>query len=609
MDQVPNTPPDIAEALEEWFQSYSDGKEMYAILFSDALERFEARMWAEYRRLDSRRNALAVPRRDWQMRMEASREQYHSFKRAWYSPWTERLMHFCPLSVCLGWNKESIHEFQRAEYAWRVTLSNWSLFEDCYNHFPEFRQKLSSSQLSSYGLIKDWWEARYCDRSLVENAKAYMDRQSRCRWTEIWYLEGKSLDKEFGDLNNSGPNQPRYEYRCFRLFISEFHPDYWQPLAAKAMLEPLVGLRRDTAQCAIAQRLSYPMLSSTQRVMTREDIHAGYPKLSLAPITASQGRPHYLWDTVDCRTIETHQFVDHLDYACVSHTWGRWVDKSKEPFQIPGVPWPVPRIRPERFDVRKLPQQVKKLGHRYVWVDLFCIPQVPSEPWSSKHSRKILAEWKGKADNEIARQSTIFHGSSKCVAWVNDVASWTTTKLALEWMGLNFLKQAGFTNIDQPLDSVERSGFILEQSNRLAAKPPINIGWLTSLWTLQEAILCPDMELLDAEWLRLTDAWGYAVSIRTLMVFINQCQRDKTSTWPEGPTELAQLNDFTNLSAVFLSESPAVICSVTNLRVCSGPPESRAAAIMSAIGVTDWWHTRDTPIINPFGEWETPSQV
>lgn len=96
-----------------------------------------------------------------------------------------------------------------------------------------------------------------------------------------------------------------------------------------------------------------------------------YPKLSLAPIIASQGRPYHLWDTSECRTIETHRFANDLDYACISHTWGRWVDKSKEPFQIPGVPWPVPRIRPERFDVSELPHQVKKLGHRYVWLDLF----------------------------------------------------------------------------------------------------------------------------------------------------------------------------------------------------------------------------------------------
>lgn len=602
MDQVANDPPDFVAALEEWIESYSEGKEMYAILFSDALERFEERMWPEYRRLESHRSALSVPRRDWQMSLEASREQYQSFKRAWYSPWTKRLMHFFPLSVCLGWKKDSIHEHRRAEYPWHVTLSNWSLFNECYNHFPEFRQTLSSSQLSSYGLLRDWWEARYCDGSLVENSKAFMDWQSQCRWTEIWYLEGKRLDKEFGDLNNSGPNQPRYEHRCFRLFISEFHPDYWQPLTAKSMLEPLVGLRRSTTQCAIAQRFSYPMLSNIKEVMSRKDIHAGYPKLSLAPITASQGRPYYLWDTSECRTIETHQFANELDYACISHTWGRWVDKSKEPFQIPGVPWPVPRIRPERFDVSELPQQVKKLGHRYIWLDLVCIPQVPNEPWSSKHSRQTLDEWKGKADDEIARQSTIFHGSSKCVAWVNDVVSWTTTKLALEWMGVKFLEHAGYTNIDQPLDNIEKLGFVLDQSNRRAAEPPINIGWLSSLWTLQEAVLCPDMELLDANWLTLTDTWGHAVSIRTLMVLINQCQPDKTSAWPEVPTELAQLNDLTNLSAIFLSESPAVICSVTNLRVCSGPPESRAAAIMSALGVTDWWQTRETPIINKFGE-------
>lgn len=196
-----------------------------------------------------------------------------------------------------------------------------------------------------------------------------------------------------------------------------------------------------------------------------------------------------------------------------------------------------------------------------------------------------------------------------CMAWMNDVASWTTTKIAIEWMGLNFLKQTGYSDINQPFDAVQKLGFITEEGSRLQAQSPIKIGWLTSLWTLQEAILCPDMELLDAGWSKLTDAWDSAVSIRTLMVFINQCQQNNQIQWPEGPWELIRLSEMSNLSAVFLSESPAVVCSVTNLRVCSGPPESRAAAIMSAIGVTDWWHTRTIPVANPFGDWEIPSQV
>lgn len=303
MENAPEVPSDILVALDEWFKAYSEEREMFAFLFSGAVERFEERMWAEYTRLDSHRDGLSLPRRDWQWRAEGNREWYCRFMRAWYSPWTEEQMKFSPLWVCLSWDNTSVPEHQRVQYPWRVALSNWSLFKNRFENSPDFRQKLSSSQLSSYELLKDWWKARYCDKGLVEKAKAYMDQQSRHRWPQIWYRESEHLHEALGDLNSETP-MSRYEYRCFRLFVSEFHPDYWQPLAAKAFLDPLISFRRDSAQCAIAQRLAYPMLSRAQEVGPREDVHAGYPMLSLTPITASPGRPHYLWDTVECRTIE-----------------------------------------------------------------------------------------------------------------------------------------------------------------------------------------------------------------------------------------------------------------------------------------------------------------
>lgn len=607
---------DVTDSLEKWRESYRNGSRKYYD-FSKAWDRFEESMWAEYASLDSRREELSLPRLPWQPQEEAERDAMNRFRKRLYKPWGGRLMQFCPLWICLSWKTSSSLENEREEYPWRAALTNWARFENRCENDPEFRKHLSPSQLNSYELLRDWWQARYCDKSLVEKTKAYMERLTHHCRPPLDIVPDSHAVLKGADLTTM-ENKSRYEYRCFKLFVREFHPDIWSPYAAKVNVNTMVSARRYAAQCAIAQRLSFPVVSKLRGPASADYSRAEYPKLSLSPITTSEGLPYYLWDAEECRTIEAGKLPDRPAYACISHTWGRWVERSKPPFKIHGVPWPVPRIQRERFDVRRLPEELKKLRYRYIWIDLFCIPQAPVQPWSLPYRKKTLSEWRARADDEISRQSQIFHGSSKCVAWLNDVSSWNPTILAIEWMGLRFLKQTGFSDGVVPQEAVRKSGFVdengssSEQGTVRDSRPRINIGWFTSLWTLQEAVLCPDMELFSADWSKLTDAWDSAISLRTIMVFIDQCRlldgRDAKS-WPDGPMELSQLENICSLSSVFITESPTVICSLTSTRTCSGPPQSRAPAIMSAIGVTDWWHTRDIPVTNRFGEQEIPSQA
>lgn len=615
MDTASEEARDVWKGLGNWKEVYLERSRLY-YEFSDVWDRFEETMWADYASLDSRREALSLARRPWQTEMETERDELRKYRARLYKPWDGEMMRFCPLWLCLDRNDTSPREHEHVEYPWQAALSNWRLFENCYDESAEFRRRLSPSQRDSFELLRDWWDARYCSKSLVEKTKAYMERLSKHPWPPSETRPDSHKVLKGADLA-AMDNKARYEYLCFKLFVTEFHPDVWSPFVARVNVNTVVFARRYATQCAIAQRLSYPLLRGPPESATPERSQPGYPKLSLAPIAPSEGRPYYLWDTEDCQTVETHRLADHPDYACISHTWGRWVDRTKPPFKIPGVPWPVPRIRSQRFNVMGLPKELKKLGYRYIWMDLFCIPQTPRKPWSLTCRRQILAEWKERADDEIARQSQIFHGSAKCIAWLNDVSSWTAINLAIRWMGLHFLQQTGLVRIDIPSDTAQRSGFIEyeahldnEQTTSRGLRPQINIGWFTSLWTLQEAVLCPDMELCAADWSKLKDAWGTAISLRTIMLFIDQCGRfgDRKS-WPEGALELSELEDFTHLSAIFITESPTVICSVTNTRTCSGPPQDRAPAIMSAIGVTDWWPTRDIPVINQFGEQEVPSQA
>lgn len=98
---------------------------------------------------------------------------------------------------------------------------------------------------------------------------------------------------------------------------------------------------------------------------------------------------------------------DDLSYTTISHTWGRW--------RIPGasvtvekVPWAIPLNT--RFDVSALPAlfSQQSWSTRYLWFDLFCIPQDGSK----------------LAGIEISRQADIFRNSTKSALWLNDIESW-----------------------------------------------------------------------------------------------------------------------------------------------------------------------------------------
>lgn len=146
------------------------------------------------------------------------------------------------------------------------------------------------------------------------------------------------------------------------------------------------------------------------------------------------------------------------------------------------------------------------------------------------------------------------------------------------------------------------------------------IPWFSSLWTLQESILCPEMELCTRDWTTLEDNWSVPISLNTLITFIGQCKEfcplerpvdhsfsdfhyrlilcehiceletvdfaNVMETWPRGPRELSIFHDCTEMSGLMETESPVAVFNRATVRECTG---SRAPAIMSALGVTDWY--------------------
>lgn len=147
----------------------------------------------------------------------------------------------------------------------------------------------------------------------------------------------------------------------------------------------------------------------------------------------------------------------------------------------------------------------------YVWMDLLCIPQ--TIPLTSLGLQ------------EIANQAAIFGGSRTAVAWINDVEGWKGLESAARWLCLVYLRTAGFitANIDKLLDSHAANsnmstGLLSPYHGRLneSKELPSPGGWFTSLWTLQEACICPNIMFCDRTW-RLAALDGIPLTLDNLV--------------------------------------------------------------------------------------------
>jgi hypothetical protein len=188
-------------------------------------------------------------------------------------------------------------------------------------------------------------------------------------------------------------------------------------------------------------------------------------------------------------------------YIAISHTWGRW--KTEEPpARLPGTPWDIPAN--SRFDVAALPGIMERmpLSHRYVWLDLLCIPQDRSE----------------LSRSEISRQATIFREADAVVMWLNDVRGpWAALPGLVEWLCVRFVADNGFSVDPSAEEARQRevrrrlSGVMeltgLPHTGTSATSGTSSAGaagghnpWFTSLWTLQEICLRPAMLIANRDW-------------------------------------------------------------------------------------------------------------
>ena len=506
-----------------------------------------------------------------------------------------------------------------------------------------FLDTVSREEYISLSILREWW-CRY--RPIAESFIFH-----RMKPVGVADAQVEQVIPHYFDLEVHGV---RYHHALSLLFIQEFTPE-------KSFRATLAGLRDRAVRVASTHNIARRFcLDST--VLYPLAVGQGSPEEnSYAPVSSNkyrfditatitacpwlspdqyQGRPYYLWDVVNRRTVKTAE-IGLVPYICINHTWGRWIlkDSTGEPLtaNIVGVPWPIPRN--SKFDVESLPDllQGASLPEKHVWFDLLCIPQCG-------YQQDIM-------ESEIARQAAIFGTSRLTGAWLNDIEDWIGTQHALRLLSAQYFEQTswgpGFRfehkvpdvinppPLRSPIRNINLS--LLEQN----ANQPAHIlndrdeedvlpRWFTSLWTLQEFCLRPDMILYDSHWrpLKITgDDLIYLDDFIALMHFaqatmtlpsrfhifhidflkqrrwkskkdelremdrvdneLNNSIHDRPDIkkiWPAGPVELALLTSGTNLMHAY--QGPSKILRFGDMRQCSG---RRAEAIMSAIGAIDWY--------------------
>lgn len=305
------------------------------------------------------------------------------------------------------------------------------------------------------------------------------------------------------------------------------------------------------------------------------------------PPVSERDLPYYLWDVKNGKTVESSTLECHPEYTAISHTWGRWA--TGQTVHVKGVTeWKIPQNT--RFPVEEIPEILRRgrFDTPYVWLDLCCIPQEPGSAIGA---------------SEIARQAQIFRNAQVVVAWLNDVDDFQVLVDIVKWELLQLLQLR--TGPKQKT----RDALVAETWQRVAGKRTGLLGgrrsgdyllkgmtlnpWFTSLWTLQEVAMRPDMWVSAKDWSMLSVDGITALTVSGLIAI---CQLF------EGQEDDSYLSDFDDHSSIgrieieiwqfesslskLLTLDQVTLLVLGDCRQCTG---RRAEAIMSALGATQWY--------------------
>ena len=432
-----------------------------------------------------------------------------------------------------------------------------------------FRSSLSDVQACSWRILRDWWEGTYQSCTLSQSARRFIEAAGQL------------------NIEHLNHNASLYHENLFCLFDAEFNPAGYKTGTSRGH----EGNRRLAFDHALAQKAAYVLYSRLSPAKNKEaDIlkigMSFEPAYDVCPWLPSAGKggkdhsqlPYFLWDGTRERTVKVKELLNEgfdIQYTCISHTWGRY-QKSSPPVRVNGVDeWMVPENTV--FEVRNLPEILSQapILTRFVWFDLVCIPQ-------DKSQELYLIE--------VSRQALIFQHASSCIAWLNTINSWQNTEAAARWLCLNYLHRGNEKGHYETEHLILRAGDEANVSIELVIDSDNLTPWLSSLWTLQEACLCPDIILCNKNWQAVSVLPRSTITLNQLLSLYSlnsEAYFKKTfslTAWPQGPSQLFHVQRV--LFGMENRASRVGIMARGQTRTCK---ERRAEAVMSVLGVTDWY--------------------
>lgn len=292
-------------------------------------------------------------------------------------------------NFCYRWKAGALN-FQRLESLKESGASDWKSFES----------SLVGLQLLSWKLLTDWLNGNYHPTIMARAARTAIFSRPPGPYHKLSSHPAFPVEARLEDSV--------YQDQLSELYSAEFLDFYDNDDPAAEYFLQLLDLRRGRgARFAISQYVAhatYLQLETEDQATTPAPDHTWHysapvfdvcpwlapPKLRSA--AADEGYPHFLWDIVNCCTIETTTLKRPLPaYTCVSHTWGRWrLDTSTN---LQGVPWEVPRN--SIFGVEHFQPCSKSCGPKFVqniFGSTWCAYHTPGTgPWESSPSVRYRA--------------------------------------------------------------------------------------------------------------------------------------------------------------------------------------------------------------------------
>lgn len=458
------------------------------------------------------------------------------------------------------WGVSQGQHFLRGCSNWILLLGTLDWFEpnedeDVYIQPPEtgpsfVGDSLTEAQRVSLHLLREWWNAEIqnqlfstaASEEIYRGSKAFdiLENGGGAEGLPFIHKVQYTCDKFTIDnrlIDDTLISQSQYHEQLFYLWIVEFclieHP-------LKAEL--LHTQRKIASYMAAGQRVAW---SCFERLVMGDQTHGpqnsgsdhaafitstGCPSPNLKRTFSTtidqcpwlwperyrgnednmNSLPVFLWDIMAGKLVLVSDLTQRPSYTVISHSWCRGIISDAPLIEVAGVPWLVSQN--SQFEVQDLPllMRIRAIADGftpYLWIEIFCIPP---ETATAGFLPKIRAK-------ELCRQAQIFRSATEGMIWFHSARDWRGLEYSVLWLAAQFLHESQ-GHFDGPLGfAADRLDLVMEQieSGACAAtslfepyeyngsqsiEAATQVGWFTSLWTLQEMYLRPDMRLVDRNW-------------------------------------------------------------------------------------------------------------